>query len=167
MLILLIYNNSHSFRFLWLWIIYQKYIDILIFLILLEITGDFHIGNYLYCIYIIHIDTTRTFLHSHFISSHAVLQNLSSMSYLITLNESFFILYWYIIKRWWYFRRRLFKSERWCHSLKDDYPWQEPNWRCSKLLAFKYLDCKLMSQLPAAHYCTMLRGWRKEELKGA
>ena len=42
----------------------------MIFLILLEIAGDFHIDIFLYCIYIIYIHTTFTFLHLHFISSH-------------------------------------------------------------------------------------------------
>ena len=49
---------------------YQKHIDILIFLKSLEIAGDFHRDIYLYCIYIIHIHTTSTLLHLHFLSLH-------------------------------------------------------------------------------------------------
>ena len=70
------------------------------------------------------LSTLFTFmLHLHFFiyisfhqigQSHSVLQNHSCM--------------WschlpYITKRWWYCRFRLFKSEKWRHSLKDNYPW--------------------------------------------
>ena len=43
----------------------------------------------------------------------------------------------YITKSWWYCRCKLPKSEKWCHPMKDDYTWQEPNPRCSKLFSFK------------------------------
>ena len=36
--------------------------------------------------------------------------------------------------RWWYCECKLFKSEKWCHLSKHDFPWQEPNPRSSKLL---------------------------------
>ena len=74
--------------------------------------------------FIYNLSTLFTFmLHLHFFiyisfhqigQSHSVLQNHSCM--------------WschlpYITKRWWYCRFRLFKSEKWRHSLKDNYPW--------------------------------------------
>ena len=36
----------------------------------------------------------------------------------------------YIIKSWWYCRWKLFKCEKRCYLMKDDYPWQKPNPRC-------------------------------------
>ena len=84
------------------------------------------------------LSTLFTFmLHLHFFiyisfhqigQSHSVLQNHSCMCSCHLP---------YITKRWWYCRFRLFKSEKWCHSLKDNYPWQEPNPRCYELFAFK------------------------------
>ena len=43
----------------------------------------------------------------------------------------------YITKMRWYYECKLFKSEKWCHLLKHDCPWQEPYPRSSKLFAFK------------------------------
>ena len=40
----------------------------------------------------------------------------------------------FLTKRWWYCESKLFKSEKWCHLSKHDFPWQEPNPRSSKLL---------------------------------
>ena len=50
--------------------IYWKLNDILVFLVLLEIAGDFHIDMYFICIYIIHNHTTSTTPHLHFFSLH-------------------------------------------------------------------------------------------------
>ena len=120
------------------YIIYWKHIDILIFLILLEIAGDFHIETYLYYIYIIHIHTTPTCLHLSFLSSPWAVTFDFVKSFVHVMSFQFqWNFFPYITQRWWYCRRRLFKSEKGCHSLKDDYPWLEPNPRWSKLFAFK------------------------------
>ena len=134
------------------------YTDLLIFLTLLEITGDFHIGIYFYCIYIIHIHTTSTFLDLHFISSHWTVTFDFANSFVYTMSFHLQLNFLpNITKRWWYCRCRLFKSEKWCHPLKNDYPWEELNPHCSNLFAFKYLDYKSTSQQSATHHCTRLQ----------
>ena len=45
-------------------------------------------------------------------------------------------------------------------------PCFQPNPRCSKLFAFKQLDCKSTSQQPATHYCTKLHGLKEKSVLG-
>ena len=129
-------NNSN-------YIIYRKHIDILIFLTLLEITRDFHIDIYLFWICIVHIHTTSTFLHLHFISAYRTITFGFLKSFVpvmfCDLHSNFLP---YTTKRWSYCRCRLSKSEKWFLPLKDHYPWQDQNATCSKHFAFKLLDRK-------------------------
>ena len=77
LLILIIYNNTNSFLFLWLWIIILIILPIENILIYLyfDITWNRRRFSHWHFIYTIstspiHIHTTSTFLHLHFISSH-------------------------------------------------------------------------------------------------
>ena len=78
--------------------IYWKHIDVLIFLILLEIAGDFHIDIYLYCIYIIHVHATPTFYF--YISFHHIRGFAKSFVHVMSCHLQLNFLP-YITERWW------------------------------------------------------------------
>ena len=93
---------------MWLWIIIViiPFIgNMLIYLILFEIGGDFHSDIYLYCIYVIHIHTKSAFLHLHFLSSHWAVAFTVAKSFVHAMSCHIqLIIFPYITKRWWYCR---------------------------------------------------------------
>ena len=120
--------------------IYWKCIDKLIFLILLETTRDLRLPKTFTLTFIFAVSTLFTFiLHLlNFFSSYRTITSRFVKSfpacYVLPPSIKFPAL---PTKRWWYCWCRFFKSEKWCHWLKDEYPWQKPNPRCSRLFAFK------------------------------
>ena len=83
------------------YIIYRKHIDILMFLILLETAGDFHIGIYFSVStlfsFILHLHF-YIYIYSHYIGqSHSVLQNHPCMWCLTIFKEIFFFTLLFLI----------------------------------------------------------------------
>ena len=136
---LIIYNNSNSFYFLWLWtIIAITFIEnILIywyFWYYLKSPETFTLitVSTLFSSFILHLHFYIYISFYHIGQSHSVLHILIRPCDALPSPTKF--LPCIIIP---YCRCRLFKSKKWCRPWKDNYHWQEPNPRCSKLFAFK------------------------------
>ena len=143
MLIIVIHNNNNSFLFFWLRII------IVITWFIENLMIYWYFWYYLRSPEIWHWHVF--FLYLHYSHLYYVYNSTFTFLFITLSNHIWFCkiiracdvlspsveLSFLHHKKGWYCRCRLFKSEKWCHPLKDDYLWQLANTRCSKFFAFK------------------------------